>query len=320
MAIVPSIPDEQAPAAAAAASPGARRPRRERSSVWPYLFLSPFLAVFAVFGLIPVVQSLVLSFHVTSGPSAMEFVGLANFAFLLEDPDFHTAVINTIVFTAASLLIQIPLGLALAVLLNEPSLRFRNLFRFAFFVPHLVGAAFAAVLFTQVLAPRFGLMNRALGAIGLPDDTRWLQNADLVMPAVILVATWLGTGFNMIYFLAALQSVDRSLYEAATVDGAGSFARFRNVTLPGIRPVLIFVIVITTIFSFRVFELPWLLNGGMPGPDNSGLFIITYLYQNGFILGDLGYASAIGWVLTIGVVALALVQIRISRTTAEGAS
>ena len=207
------------------------------------------------------------------------------------------------------------------MLLNNPKIKGRNIFRFAFFAPHLVGNAFAAVLFTLVLNPRFGLVNRALAAIDrlmpfvrVPSDIRWLQNADLIMPSTILVASWLGTGFNMIYFLAALQSVDRSLYEAARVDGASRWGQFVHVTLPGIKPVMIFVIVITTIFSFRVFELPWLLNGRLPGPENAGMFIITYLYQNGFILGDLGYASAIGWVLTIAVIALALVQVRISGT------
>jgi ABC-type sugar transport system permease subunit len=125
---------------------------------------------------------------------------------------------------------------------------------------------------------------------------------------------WLYVGFNMIYFLAALQAVPRELYEAAAVDGAGPLRRFWHVTLPGIKPVVVFVVVLSTIGSFKLFELPWLLLNQQSGPDQAGLTIVMYLYQNGFVTGDLGYASAIGWTLTIGVILLALVQIRLSGT------
>jgi len=137
------------------------------------------------------------------------------------------------------------------------------------------------------------------------------------MPALIMVALWLYTGFNMVYFLAALQAVDGELYEAATIDGAGRWAQFRHVTLPGIRPVLIFVVVLSTIGSFQLFELAFLLLGNSSGPDQAGLTIVMYLYQNGFLGGDLGYAAAIGWTLALMVLLLALVQLRITGTGKE---
>jgi len=291
--------------------------------------------LFCVFMLYPLVKSVILSFYITAGPRAQVFVGLDNFAFLLRDPDFHKAALNTLIFTLASLLVQLPLSLGAAMLLNSKAVRGRNFFRFAFFSPHLMGTVFAAILFTLVLAPRFGILNKGLvalvehtGPLGdaiqwlvqltfgveITLETRWLQEPVLVLPAIILVSLWLYIGFNMIYFLAALQSVDQDLYEAAHVDGASPWQRFLHVTLPGIKPVTVFVVVMSTIGSFKMFELAYLLLGGGTGPDQAGLFIVTYLYQSGFEVGDLGYASAIGWTLTIAVLIVALLQIKFSGT------
>jgi len=301
----------------------------------PYLFVSPFIVLFCVFMLYPLVKSVILSFYITAGPRAQVFVGLDNFAFLLRDPDFHKAALNTLIFTLASLLVQLPLSLGAAMLLNSKAVRGRNFFRFAFFSPHLMGTVFAAILFTLVLAPRFGILNKGLvalvehtGPLGdaiqwlvqltfgveITLETRWLQEPVLVLPAIILVSLWLYIGFNMIYFLAALQSVDQDLYEAAHVDGASPWQRFLHVTLPGIKPVTVFVVMMSTIGSFKMFELAYLLLGGGTGPDQAGLFIVTYLYQSGFEVGDLGYASAIGWTLTIAVLIVALLQIKFSGT------
>ena len=290
--------------------------RTSRSA--PYLFLAPFVISFLVFGAYPIVRSVMLSFYITSGPEAQHFVGLGNYLYLLQDPDFWTAFRNTATFALGSVVLQLPLSLGLAILLNRPDVRGRNVFRFIFFSPNLMGLVFSALLFTLILAPRFGLLNAALHALfGLPSTTRWLATPELVMPALIMVALWLYTGFNMVYFLAALQAVDGELYEAATIDGAGRWAQFRHVTLPGIKPVLIFVVVLSTIGSFQLFELAFLLLGNSSGPDQAGLTIVMYLYQNGFLGGDLGYAAAIGWTLALMVLLLALVQLRITGTGKE---
>jgi len=281
----------------------------------PYLFVAPFIVLFCTFGLYPLVKSIVLSAFITSGPKSRVFVGLDNFLFLLTDPDFGKAVWNTAVFAACSVGIQLPLSLGLALLLNRKRLRGRNVFRLCFFSPRLVGMVFVGVMFSLIFAVRFGLLNVALNALfGTSLELHWLGEADYVMPALVLTSLWMYVGFNMIYFLAALQNVDLVLYEAATVDGANAFQRFWHVTLPQIKPVAVFVVILSTIGSFQLFELPYLMLQNSRGPDAAGLTIVMYLYENGFVTGDLGYASAIGWSLAVGVLVLALGQMVLSGT------
>ena len=257
----------------------------------PYLFVAPFVLTFIIFSVYPLLKSGLLSFYATSGPSHQRFVGLDNFIFLIRDPGFHKAVANTCVFAVFYVFLQLPLSLGLAVLLNRRQLTGRTLFRFAFFSPRLVGMVFVAVLFSLVFAPRFGLLNQGLHAlIGLSPDIQWLSNPRLVMPALVLTSLWLHVGFNMIYFLAALQNVNADLYDAASVDGARAIQRFIHVTLPAIRPVAVFLIILSTISAFQLFELPYVMLNQTAGPDDAGLTIVMYLYENGFVTGDLGYA------------------------------
>ena len=278
----------------------------------PYVFVAPFLVVFCTFMLYPLVQSILLAFQTTSGPKSSVFVGLDNFAFMLGDRDFWVALRNTATFAFFSVFLQLPLSLGLALLLNARWVKARNFFRMAFFSPHLVGQVFVAVLFSLIFIPRFGLLNRAIHALtGAGLETKWLMNPNLVMPALVLAALWMYVGFNMIYFLAALQAVDRNLYEAAQVDGANRWQQFVHVTLPGIKPVAVFVVIMSTIGSFQLFELPFvLLKGG--GPNNAGLTIVMYLYNTGFSSGDLGYASAIGWALVLIILTISLAQARVT--------
>lgn len=280
----------------------------------PYLFVAPFVLLFLVFGLWPIIKSLVLAFYATNGPKSNIYVGLNNFRFLFADPAFHTAVWNTIVYAFWSVFLQLPLALGLALLLNQPWLRARGFLRLAFFSPNLLGQVFVGVLFSVLFVPQFGLINRALHALvpAFSLDTEWLSNPAWVMPALVLTSLWMYVGFNMIYFLAALQAVDRDLYEAAMVDGANGRQQFFAVTLPGIRPVAVFVLVTATIGSFQLFELPYIMLGNSGGPNNAGLTIVSYLYMNGFMIGDLGYASAVGWVLALGLLAISLVQMRLT--------
>jgi ABC-type sugar transport system permease subunit len=144
-------------------------------------------------------------------------------------------------------------------------------------------------------------------------DTKWLADPTLVMPALVLTSLWMYVGFNMIYFLAALQAVDRELYDAARVDGASPWQTFLAVTIPGIWPVAIFVLITSTIGSFQLFELPYVLLNQTAGPNNSGLTIVMYLYNMGFRTGDLGYASTVGWTLALGVMTISLLQMRLTR-------
>lgn len=279
----------------------------------PFAFLAPFLLLFGGFTLWPLAQSLVLAFSQTFGPKHTVFIGFDNFAFLVRDPLFWTALRNTIVYTAGSVFIQLPIALGLALLLNRPGLRGRTFFRLVFFAPSLVGLVFVAMVFALLFQSRTGLVNSGLHHLfpAWDPEFAWLDNH--VMASLIVATVWLYAGFNMIYFLAALQNVSRELVEAASLDGAGPWARFRHVVLPEIRPIAGFVLLLSVIGSFQAFELPWVLLNNSPGPDNRGLTIVMYLYQTGFLTGDLGYASAIGWILGLILAIAALVQLRWTR-------
>jgi ABC-type sugar transport system permease subunit len=284
--------------------------------VWtPYLFLAPFLGIFLVFLVYPLFQSILLAMQQTFGPEHHEFVFLYNFSQLFQDPMFWKALSNTAIYATASVLLQLPLSIGLALLMNRPDVRGRAFFRLIFFSPALVGAVFVGVMFAIIFQKRTGLLNIILHElVGFNLDFPWLQV--YVMPALILASLWMWTGFNMIYFLAALQNVDHDLMDAARIDGAGPWQRFTNVVLPAIRPIAGFVVLLSMIGSFQLFELPYLLLNNSSGPDNKGLTIVMYLYQTGFDTGDLGYASAIGWALAVILVALSILQRRLSRSEA----
>jgi len=286
----------------------------------PYLFLAPYLVVLLVFTLYPLANAAVLAFQQTNGPATRAFVGFDNFRFIFSDPTFYQALKNTTIFAACSVLVQLPLSMGLALLLNEGKGRARALLRLVLFSPNLVGQIFVGVLFSVLFTARYGLVNRFLQALfGWGLEKQWLQDPALVMPAIIIAALWLYVGFNMIYFLAALQSVDKTLEEAARVDGATRLQVFWNVTLPSMRHVVVFVVVTSLIGSYQLFELPLALlsSSNGRGPDNAGLTVITYLYDVGFVTGDLGLGSAVGWVIAIIIFTLSLLQIRFSGVAEE---
>jgi ABC-type sugar transport system permease subunit len=269
--------------------------------------MAPFVLIFCTFMVYPLVQSIILAMQQTFGPKTTVFVGLKNFRDLLADHFFWLAMRNTFVYAVASVALQLPLALGLAMLLNRPRLKGRALFRLIFFSPALVGTVFVAMMFALMFHERAGLVNAFLRAIipHFPQEFPWLQR--YVMPALIIASLWTSVGFNMVYFLAALQSVDRDSLEAADVDGANSWQKFLFVIIPEIAPVTGFVVLLSLIGSFQLFELPFILLNG-PGPENRALTVVMYLYQYGFEVGDLGYASAIGWTLALVLMGLAVIQ------------
>jgi ABC-type sugar transport system permease subunit len=282
-----------------------------RTRFAPYLFLTPYFLVTAVFFLYPLGYATMLAFYQTNGPARKAFVGMGNFRFVLSDPDFRASLWNTTVFAICSLLIQLPLSLGLALLLNARRGRAKAFFRLAIFAPNLVGQVFVGILFAMLFTPRYGLFNRLLQALtGWGLEQRWLGDPTLVMPAIVIASLWMYVGFNMVYFLAALQNVDASLVDAAKIDGAGPWNIFRHVTVPAIAPVTTFVVVTSTIGSFQLFELPYTLLQGVP-LGTSGRTVVWYLYTQAFESGDLGTGAAVGWLLTIIVLLASLLQIRI---------
>jgi ABC-type sugar transport system permease subunit len=270
----------------------------------------------SVFTLYPLLRAAILAFQQTNGAASRVFVGLDNFRYILSDPTFYQALGNTSTYAFFSLFLQLPLALGLAVLLDADRSRAKRWFRLILFSPNLVGQIFVGILFGVLFTPRYGLINRALQAlVGWGLNEQWLNTPELVMPAVVITGLWLWTGFNMVYFLAALQSVDQTLVEAARIDGASKLRVFWHVTLPSIRHVIVFVTLTSIIGSYQLFELPLAL---MPqtdgkGPDNAGLTVISYLYEQAFSFGDLGLGSAVGWLVAALLFALSLLQIRIAR-------
>jgi ABC-type sugar transport system permease subunit len=285
----------------------------KRYPAWtPYFFIAPFVLTFAVFMIYPLAQSLILSMKQSYGPRYEVFIGLDNFKNLLTDREFWHALRNTLLFALGSVTIQLPLALGLALLLNRPGLKGRAFFRLIFFSPSLVGVVFVAMMFSVMFGEKGGLVNTIFRAVipAFPQEFPWLQK--YVLSALIVAALWMYVGFNMVYFLAALQSVNTDALEASTIDGANAWQRFRHVIVPDIKPVASFVVLLSIIASLQLFELPLVLLNGS-GPENRGLTLVMYLYQNGFERNDLGYASAVGWTIALILMSFAVLQQRLSR-------
>jgi ABC-type sugar transport system permease subunit len=280
-------------------------------AITPWIFLAPFVGIFLLFTVYPLLHSVALSLRQTVGSEVNVFVGASNYRELLCDSVFWNSVGRTAYFALLSLLLQLPAALGLAMLVNHKKLMGRSLFRTAFFLPVLVGPVFIGVAFQRILGQQDGVLNGVLMSVGFP-AIDWLTNADMVMNTLVLTGIWMFAGFNMIYFLAGLQGIPQELYEAAMVDGASPWQRFLNVTIPGIWPIAAFLITASTIGSFGLFDLPWVLtNRG--GPGRASTTVMVYLYDRGFLSGDIGYAAAMGWMVTVILLIIALLQLRFSR-------
>jgi multiple sugar transport system permease protein len=291
---------------------GRARLRLKRGSLSPFLYLAPFLLFFIVFEIYPIFQGLYVSLTRWDLATPPRFIGLANYAGLLRDTLFWTALRNTSLFVAlnAPLAVVIPLGLALLV--NEPILG-RGIFRSAFSTPLMISVATVGVLWQWFYNPAFGLINYYLGLAGLPGQN-WLSQTGWAMIAVVITTVWWTSGFNMILFLAGLQDIPEHLYDAAKIDGAGSWGLFRYVTLPGLRATLLFVGVTTIIGSFRVFGQVFVMTNG--GPFDSTRTIVQHIYESGFRYFKMGVASSVAWVLFGIVVIFTLIQFRLLKEQA----
>jgi lactose/L-arabinose transport system permease protein len=285
----------------------------------PYLFVAPFVVLFCLFLLYPLIRSFSLSFERSAGPRLWRHVGFGNYRFLLHDPLFGLACLNTAIYAVLLLGLELPLSLALALMLNSRRVRGKALFRFVFFAPFLVGQVFLAMVAYVMLAPRQGLIDRFIGAVfpWIGNEINWRGSPMLAMPAVVLASLWVSIGFAMILWSSALQAVDPQLYEAAAVDGAGPWGRFIHVTLPGIRPMFVFLLIVGTIAAMSLFELPYVFFQG-PGPGMAGMTVIMYLYLFGFQAGDLGTASAVGWILAAVIFLITLTQIKLTGAVRDG--
>ncbi len=289
----------------------AREAAAESRAGWA--FVTPALLLIGVFFAIPVLGAFVLSFtdfdiYSVGDFSSTRFIGLANYRDLVTAPLFWTATKNTLYFVVIGGPLSAAVSLAAALLVNAKLVRFRPFFRSAFFAPWVTTLVAMALVWRYIYHPQYGLLNAALGVVGLgPID--WLGTTTWAMPSLILLSVWKNFGYNMLVFLAGLQSIPEELYEAAALDGAGQWRRFRHVTLPMLGPTFVFVGVVTMIASFQVFSEPYVMTQG--GPLKSTLTLVLFMYEQGFRWWRLGYSAAIAVVL-FGLTLLGtLVQFRV---------
>ncbi len=279
-----------------------------RPGLWALFFLAPSLVGFLLFTLGPVVASLVLSTTQWDLIGSPHFVGLRNYREILGDAVFGRVAVNTVAYSGGVVPLLLVVSLALALVLNR-EFRGRTLYRTVFFMPVVSSTVAVAMVWRWIYAP-FGAINAGLTALGLP-AIEWLTSTRWAMPSVILMSVWQSMGYSMVIFLAGLQGIPQHLYDAAAVDGATGWRRFRYITLPLLSPTTFFVVVMAVITTFQVFGQVYILTGG--GPAFATSTIVYYIYERAFLSLHMGYASALAWVLFAAIFGLTLAQIRLQR-------
>ncbi|MEI8028831.1 MAG: sugar ABC transporter permease [Comamonadaceae bacterium] len=277
----------------------------------PYVFLSPFVVLFGVFGLFPLMFSLYLAFQSwepTSGLGAMAFVGLDNYAFALQDEWFWKSLGNTAWLALASGVPQHLVAIPLAYFIHTSFKRLRNGVVGAYFMPYITSTVAISILFSSLLSTDFGLINVGIKAMSeLPGigwlfpkhPVDWLNEPSNIKPAISMIVFWRYVGFNVVLYLAALQTIPKDIYEAATMDGAGRLQQFWYITLPSLKPMIFFGVTLSVIGGLQLFEEPFILTGGRGGSDQAGMTTAIYLYRMAFDFNDFGAASAMSWLLFI---------------------
>ena len=290
-------------------NPGKLR-RQINQHLVAYSFILPNLIGFAVFTLIPIIFSLALAFMHWDGANRINWAGLENFQQLMDDETFWIALKNTLIYVTGTVPFTLMASLGLALLLNQPLVG-RNIFRTIFFFPYVASLVAVAVVWNLLFFPSAGPVNEFLRAVGVMNPPRWAASVDWAMPTVIMASIWKGMGYYMVIYLAALQGIPRILYEAADIDGANAWQKFRYVTLPMLTPATFFISVMLTIASFKVFDLIIVMTGGGPGRATNVLVIHTY--NTAFRQFEFGYSSAIAMVLFALVLGITIVQFYMER-------
>jgi len=278
-----------------------------------YVYISPFYILFAIFGAFPILFSLCLSFQRWTGHGPMVFEGLANYSHLVHDRLFSIALWNTMVIWVAAHVPMLFLALVLAFILNSGLVRFRRAFETLYFTPMVTSSVAVAFIFMTMYGVRFGLINFGLKTIGLPTIDWWGGTGFWVKPAIIILFVWRWTGWNMVIYLAGLQGIDQELYDAAKIDGAGLSQIFRYITLPLLKPVILFTLILSFVGGITIFDEPYLLTWmqTLGGTNHAGLTLALYLYTEGFVRGHLGYASAIAYAICAIILALSAINLKL---------
>jgi multiple sugar transport system permease protein len=276
------------------------------------LLAAPYASFLLVFSLVPITAALVMVFLDWDLITEPTFVGAGNMETLVVDMRFWRAIVNTIEFLAIHVPLQICVALALAVALDVPP-RGRSFWRAAFFLPVVISGVVVTILWNSLYATDVGLINRVLGEVGIA-PVPWLTDPAIAMPAIAVMVTWKNVGFYVVIYLAGLQYVPRSCYEAIELDGASRWQRFWHVTLPLLRPQTALVVSLSTINGFQLFIEPYIMTGG--GPLRSTLSVVLYMYKNAFAYQKMGYAATLGLALALVIGAVLLIQRRLIREEA----
>ena len=279
--------------------------------LWVAFFLFPSMAGLLVFLIIPMLSSLVLTFYEWDPliPTRFIFLGLENYQTLIKDTDFWDALRHTLFFIVGYIPLVLVSGLGVALLMNQKLIG-RTFFRGAFFMPVISAWVAVALMWTWIFNPKFGIINYLLGLIGIIGPA-WLYDPNWAMPAIILTSVWKDTGFIMILFLSSLQSIPNEYYEAAALDGANNWAKFRYITLPLLSPTVFFTLIISLINSFQVFDQVWIMTEG--GPAGATTVLVQQIVNNSFRYGRMGYAATLSWVLFLIVFAVTIFQTRMQK-------
>lgn len=281
--------------------------RKVKNMAMAYLFLLPNLVGFLIFTLIPIVCSMGLSFMEWDSANPMVFVRFENFKRLWTDDTFKISLWNTVYYSVFTVPLTMAAALGLAIILNQ-KMKGINIFRTIFFFPHVASLVAIAVVWNLLFHPTLGPVNNILRFLGIANPPGWTSSVDWAMPVIIIVSIWKSMGYYMILYLSGLQAIPRELYEAAKVDGANSFQRFKSITLPMLTPTTFFVSIMLTIACFKVFDLVSVMTNG--GPGRATNVLVFNIYNTAFINYEFGYASAISMILFIIVLAITIVQFR----------
>lgn len=273
-----------------------------------YLFILPSFLGFIVFFLFPVLFSLFLSlsrWNLAAGFSDLKVVGMENFKTILSDIWFTDSMKNSLIFTAATVLIGVGLSLVLAVILNR-MVYFKNPLRVMFFLPYISSAVAVAIVWSIVLQPTYGPVNQFLRSLGIQNTPNWLADVHWALPALIGMYIWQNLGYNIVVYMAGLTAVPADLYEAAVIDGAGGLAKFFKITIPMVSPTTFFLVIMGIINSFKVFDQVQVLTQG--GPGTSTTVLALYIYREAFQFYDMGLASAAAWAMFVIIFAVTIIQ------------
>lgn len=286
-----------------------------QSTITAYIFLAPAISAIFIFFFVPVIAAFIISFtdfdiYTLADFSTLRFVGMKNYLKLFDDPLFFTALKNTFYFVIMAGPLSISVSLAAALLLNSKLVKYKAIFRLSYFIPVVTTLVAVAIVWRFIYHPRFGIINYILSLIGIaPVD--WLGEPSTAMPAIVLMSVWKNFGYNMIIFIAGLQNISEDLYEAASIEGANAWQKFKSITLPMLAPTTLFISIITIIGYFQLFAEPYIMTQG--GPLNSTLSIVQFMYQEGFRWWNMGYSASIAFVLFFIIMIGTLIQLRIQK-------